>query len=679
MPDFEDYYEILGVGSKATPDEITKAWKDKFWILSPDRMNGAPETAKKRAEEELKKVNNAYDTLKDTQKKQDYDKQWHQIKDKPKPVVDPPNIRFNNVNPKQVKTGSFVIRNLGGPYNKINISNPNTWVKVVRWHSLSDSDELPLQVEIEAVGEDFGKNYTEQININLDDEETSVRIDLQTRPQYGPTPGIGTRTQASSSGSGTPAGSSPTSGSGSRAKPRNGLIVFAGILAVIIIAVGVLLLHNNGSNKNQFNIQTTPSPISSTIPHSQTTSASSFQTPTLSWIRQFGTSESDHAFGINIDKFGYIYIVGETQGTLPGQTSSGGNDAFLIKYDVSGNEIWTRQFGSNGNDNCTCVASDASGNVIVGGTTNGALPNQTQLGGNDAFIRKYDASGNELWTHQFGSNGHDGINGITLDTSGNIFVVGQTVGALPGQLHSSALGYTDAFIRKYDPSGNIIWTHQFGTGAGAMANGVVSDSSGNIYVVGSTYGALSSQIMIGTEDGFVRKYNNAGIELWTQQYGTDDMVYANAVTVDPSGDCFVVGRVYGTLPNQTKSQANYDAYVRKYDSSGKELWTRQFGSGTGDEAEGVTVDKNGNIYLACYTAGSVQGQTYLGNTDAYACSYDNSGVFRWIVQFGSAGSDYAFGIAVGGSGGVYEVGYTSGSLPDQASFGNADAFLCNIK
>ena len=58
MSDFEDYYEILGVSPKATPEEITKAWKDKFWILAPDRMNGAPETAKKRAEEDLKKVNN---------------------------------------------------------------------------------------------------------------------------------------------------------------------------------------------------------------------------------------------------------------------------------------------------------------------------------------------------------------------------------------------------------------------------------------------------------------------------------------------------------------------------------------------------------------------------------------------------------------------------------------------
>jgi len=261
MPDFEDYYEILGVGSKATPDEINKAWKDKFWILSPDRMNGAPETAKKRAEEELKKVNNAYDTLKDPQKRQDYDKQWHQIKDKPKPVVDPPNIRFNNVNPKEVKTGSFVIRNLGGPYNKINISNPNTWVKVIRWYSLSDSDELPLQVEIEAVGDDFGNNYSEQIKVSLDDEETSVRIDLQTRPQSA---------QAPSYGYAPTNGNLPANNSGNKNKKHTGLLVSAGTLGIIVVILGIIFLKSNSpksppsSSGSQTTLKTQSSLLSST-------------------------------------------------------------------------------------------------------------------------------------------------------------------------------------------------------------------------------------------------------------------------------------------------------------------------------------------------------------------------------------------------------------------------------
>lgn len=273
MSDFKDYYEILGISPKATPDEISKAWKDKCWILSPDRMIGAPETAKKRAEEELKTVNNAYDILKDPQKRHSYDQQWHQIKDKPKPVVDNQIILFSSVNPNEVKTGSFIIRNVGGPYNRINISNPNTWVKVVRWHSLTDTDELPLQVEVEAAGEDFGKNYTEQIKVNLDDEVTYIIIELQTRPQYTTPSGTTSRTQTSSSGSGASSTQSSTSNSEGRPKSKKGLLISAGIFAVAVIVVGVVFSNSKkapnilpSTTTTQISVASKPTPIISINP-----------------------------------------------------------------------------------------------------------------------------------------------------------------------------------------------------------------------------------------------------------------------------------------------------------------------------------------------------------------------------------------------------------------------------
>ena len=107
--------------------------------------------------------------------------------------------------------------------------------------------------------------------------------------------------------------------------------------------------------------------------------------------------------------------------------------------------LWTRQFGSSRSEVARGIAVDASG-AYVGGKTEGALAGQASLGNGDAFVRKYDPEGKELWTRQFGSPGYDIAWGITVDASG-VYAAGMTDGALPGQ---SSLGSNDAFVRKYD-------------------------------------------------------------------------------------------------------------------------------------------------------------------------------------------------------------------------------------
>ena len=150
MADWEDYYEILGVSPDSTAKEIKAAYRRKVKIFHPDVHMGAHESVRRRAEEEAKKVNRAYKVLRDPQKRQEYHSEWvkqgakSKFIPKPKPTVDPPHIRFSNVEPGEIKRASFIIRNLGGPYSKIWFSNPDSWVRVVRLDSLTSSDELPL-------------------------------------------------------------------------------------------------------------------------------------------------------------------------------------------------------------------------------------------------------------------------------------------------------------------------------------------------------------------------------------------------------------------------------------------------------------------------------------------------------------------------------------------------------
>lgn len=257
----------------------------------------------------------------------------------------------------------------------------------------------------------------------------------------------------------------------------------------------------------------------------------------VEWVRQFGSSgnNNDYAYDVAVDAAGNVYVAGKTFGMLPEQTDvSWGGDAFVRKYDGEGNEIWTKEFGTSGGDYADCVAVDASGNVYVAGETEGALPGQSSSGYYDAFVRRYDGFGNELWTRQFGSSTDDYAWGVAVDASGNIYVAGETYGALPGQ---TWLGGEDAFVRKYDDFGNEIWTRQFGSSGGDFARGVAVDASGNVYVAGYTGGALPGQTSSGGDDVFIMKLGEVapGEEMQVGFKAGDWIKYDYAISGAPPG------------------------------------------------------------------------------------------------------------------------------------------------
>lgn len=169
---------------------------------------------------------------------------------------------------------------------------------------------------------------------------------------------------------------------------------------------------------------------------------------------------------------------------------------------------WTKQFGSPTDDYVEGAATDSAGNVYVAGLTYGALPGGGgSQGGTDTFVIKYDASGNVLWNRQFETASNDSASGAATDSAGNVYVVGHTNGALPG---GGSHGLLDGFVRKYDASGNITSTKQFGTPLADYGRGAATDLSGRVYVAGFTYGALAGGVgSQGGADAYVMKFRVA--------------------------------------------------------------------------------------------------------------------------------------------------------------------------
>ena len=399
------------------------------------------------------------------------------------------------------------------------------------------------------------------------------------------------------------------------------------------------------------------------------------------WVRQFATSFAEDAIGVTIDNAGSIYVVGQTGGVLPGQTRGGGStDAYVVKYDRDGNELWVRQFGGVGADSALAGAVDSIGNLYVVGQSPGELPGRRSVGGlSGAFVRKFTGDGGELWSRQFGTQVFAKANGVAVDAAGNVYVVGQAEGALPGQPH---FGHNDAFVRAYDSSGNELWTHQFGAQSGDFALDVAVDEEGSAYVVGWSRREAHPP---GRPSGieyiiFVRKYDREGINIWDVRFGGSKLARATGASLDEAGNLYVSGWIAGALPGQTPAGAS-DAFVRKYDPKGVEVWTRQFGTEDEDQAEGIDVDGDGNLYVAGWTRGRFPGQVGLGEmdnfarTDAFVSRLDSDGREQWTRQFGSKGVQQSKGVVADDSGNLYVVGQTLGRIFGDSRHGTANAFV----
>ena len=327
------------------------------------------------------------------------------------------------------------------------------------------------------------------------------------------------------------------------------------------------------------------------------------------WTRQFGTASYDGAFAITVNETG-VYVSGSVSNALPGQTYLGYSDVFVRKYDTNGNEIWTRQFGTSEGEESRTITVDSSG-VYVGGVVIMALPEQTFFGSSDGFVRKYDVDGNEIWTRQFGTNGGEAIENLMVNST-NVYITGGTNGAFPGKTNA---GSEDVFIRKYDTDGNYFWTQQFGTTGMDRAFGIVSDGS-SLYVSGFLLeGALPGQTASGDFDSFIRKCDFDGNAIWTRQFGTANYDGAFALAIDPTG-VYMGGDVDGALPGQTDLGGWGDAYIRKYDFNGNEIWTHQFGTAGYEEILGLYADGT-DVYATGYTSGSFPGFTLVGPFDAF--------------------------------------------------------------
>ncbi|MBI2271758.1 MAG: SBBP repeat-containing protein [Bacteroidetes bacterium] len=376
------------------------------------------------------------------------------------------------------------------------------------------------------------------------------------------------------------------------------------------------------------------------------------------WATYYGGNTFEYSSDIANDNMGNVLIAGYTyssnfpvsSGAFQFANAGGISDCFIVKFTPTGIRMWSTYYGGAGFDRGKSIASDLWGNVYLAGEASsttgiasGGFQNVCQGGGFfgfDAFLVKFNGAGVRIWgTYYGGSTFSEYGNGVAVDVAGNSYLVGITgssVGIAFGGFQNILNGSTDAFLVKFNGAGTRIWATYYGGSGFDRANNVTIDFSGNIYVIGittSTTGMTAGNGFQnsygGIQDGFLVKFNSAGNRIWDTYYGGTGTDSALSVTTDLLGNVYLAGTTnslsniaLGGFQNIYGGGA-LDAFLVKFNGLGNRIWATYCG-GSGDELSAVysggidliATDGSNNIYFYLEIEDAI---TTSQNIDA--CSY----------------------------------------------------------
>ena len=278
------------------------------------------------------------------------------------------------------------------------------------------------------------------------------------------------------------------------------------------------------------------------------------------------------AAAINFDKDENIYLTGSLTNTLDMNPGPGvfmldaSSDAYIRKFDHNGNFIWAKKFGDEDIGSIADIAIDDDNNMYFTGYFTGTLDfdpgplayEYTSAGSYDVFITKWDASGNMIWYTTLGGTDDEYSKNIELGADGNIYCAGRFEGSCDfdgglGTAIGVAVGYSDAYVCKYDSEGNYIWSWAFGSTSSELWNTFVMDSLNNLYIAGNFYGAVDFDPGAGElisnagsdTGGYIVKLNKDKSLVWLMTINTGMHASVVDLCLDKNYNVFYTGQFSG--------------------------------------------------------------------------------------------------------------------------------------
>ncbi|MVO10450.1 T9SS type B sorting domain-containing protein [Flavobacterium sp. TP390] len=370
---------------------------------------------------------------------------------------------------------------------------------------------------------------------------------------------------------------------------------------------------------------------------------------------------------IKVDSQNNVYLAGRelyntnigTPGTF--QPIKNSNlDLFLVKLNDFGIKQWGTYYGGNGRERVFAICIDSYDNIYISGetfstdalSTPGAhqSSNNSNVNRSDAFIAKFNGSGNRIWGTFYGGEGSDSFTNLSISNDDYLFATGihssQTNIATSDTYQTTNNGVFGGMIVKFDLDGNRIW----GTYIADNSSVFNAELKGDIICI---FGLTQNQTSIATTNSLVPIFQNLvtsptspsespfiiNFNHVTQEkiWGTYFYGYISDVKMNNNHEVFFSGQTNlnsdiatpnGFLPNISSS--NHDTYIIKLDPFGQKIWGTYYGGLGPDTIGRLYLDTNNDIYLYGITGSN----TGISTTNSHQPNpYTNNYLDSFLAKF----------------------------------------------
>lgn len=360
------------------------------------------------------------------------------------------------------------------------------------------------------------------------------------------------------------------------------------------------------------------------------------------WMRRVGRSSDSEMIGLAGLADGGVVMAGRYYGDVDfgGGKLPSPNDnyqAFVAKYDDSGQHVYSKSFGNEFAEAATDVDALPDGSVIVVGTFNWPVdfgqgvvtPVDT-----DVFVLRLDPSGKTIWSRRFGGQGPQRPSAVAVTSDGGAVIVGSTSGTFEDGLGGSFPTSNDGFVLRIDGQGEPIWSDIVDSPTWANISDVAVHRVDGTIAIGGWYneemtvGALPKLMANGYQDGFLAAYDDKGQAQWSRTVGGpeySDLV--TAITMAPKEPTiYVTGQVQGSANLGGGTLTAFDMYdantfLLAVTTTGAYQASRLYGQQNSDTGYGLALDASSNVYVAGEFYGGLGfgplSITSKGNSDAF--------------------------------------------------------------